>query len=217
MELGGKPIFAGYEPCMCDGAIRQRELAEKAEAERERREREQAKLKAYENAGISPRFLNASHPRAVECADAVHGGRNLYVFGEVGTMKTTLVSAVTKNLVDRKLSVRFTSMWRVLDAIKAGFNDNYDPLPAYQRVQVLVLDDLGKESPTDFALERLFALVDERYNNLLPTIVTTKYKPGMLLDRLAKNGDRDTAKDVISRLRQDCLMVELAGGDRRRG
>lgn len=217
IELIGKPVLVGYEPCMCAGAVRQRELEEEAEAERERREREDARLKSYEKAGISPRFISAEHPRARECADAVQGGRNLYVFGAVGTTKTTLVSAVSKTLVDRKLAVRFTSMWRVLDDIKAGFRDNSDPLPAYQRVQVLVLDDLGKESPTDFALERLFALVDERYNHLLPTIVTTQYKRSMLLERLAKHGDYEIAKAIVSRLQQDCLTVELNGKDRRLG
>lgn len=93
----------------------------------------------------------------------------------------------------------------------------YDPLPAYQSVHVLVLDDLGKESPTDFALERMFALVDERYNRLLPTVVTTQYRRSMLTDRLARRGDEETAKAIISRLRQGCMTVELKGGDRRLG
>lgn len=217
LQLNGHTVFAGYEPCVCEGAIRQRGLAEQAKREREQRELERAQRQAYETAGLSPRFINAQHPKAEECADAVHSGRNLYVFGDVGTLKTTLVSAVTRILVDRKLRVKLTSMWRLLGEIRAGFKDDYDPLPAYQSVQVLVLDDLGKESPTDFALERMFALVDERYNRLLPTVVTTQYRRSMLTDRLARRGDEETAKAIISRLRQGCMTVELKGGDRRLG
>lgn len=106
-------------------------------------------------------------------------------------------------------------MGRILDEIKAGFADDTDPLPTYAGVPMLMLDDLGKESPTDFALERLFALVDQRYSRMLPTLVTTQYAPQVLGHRLSKNGELDTAIAVVSRLRQNALMIELKGPDKR--
>ena len=114
------------------------------------------------------------------------------------------------------VGVKFSAMWKILDEIKAGFREGFDPLPKYQRAKVLVLDDFGKESPTDYALERMFALIDERSARMLPTAITTQYKPSMLIERLAKNGDEDTAIAIVSRLRQDCRSIELDGGDRRR-
>ena len=50
---------------------------------------------------------------------------------------------------------------------------------------------------------------------MLPTAVTTQYRPSQLIERLAKNGDHDTAIAIVSRLRQDCRVVEMTGGDRR--
>jgi hypothetical protein len=50
---------------------------------------------------------------------------------------------------------------------------------------------------------------------MLPTCVTTQYRPSELIARLAKNGDRDTAVAIVSRLRQRCRMVETSGPDRR--
>lgn len=217
LTLCNKPVFAGYEECWCEGAVRERAEYDRRERLREQQEAERLRLDAIRKAGIMPRFESAEHPLAQGCADDMSKGKNLYIYGEVGTLKTHLASATARILVAKGCNVKFSAMWKVLDAIKAGFRDNYDPLPAYQSCQFLVLDDFGKESPTDFALERMFALIDERSARMLPTAVTTQYKPGRLIERLAKNGDKDTAIAIVSRLRQDCRTVELDGGDRRLG
>lgn len=216
----GRKVFGGYFGCQCEGATKEREERKAREAEEDaridREARERALASNARKCGIMPRFENAEHPMAEALANAVMEGRNAYVFGKVGTGKTHLVSAAAYVLMRQGRKVLFTSMWRVLDAIKQGFSEDYDPMPKYQNAEVLILDDLGKESPTDFALERLFALVDERSARLLPTIVTTQYKPSELIQRLGKNGDADTAIAIVSRLRQDCERIELTGSDRRR-
>lgn len=216
----GRKVFGGYFGCQCEDATKEREERKAREAEEDaridREARERALASKARKCGIQPRFENAEHPMAEALANAVMEGRNAYVFGKVGTGKTHLVSAAAYVLMRQGRKVLFTSMWRVLDAIKQGFSEDYDPMPKYQNAEVLILDDLGKESPTDFALERLFALVDERSARLLPTIVTTQYKPSELIQRLGKNGDADTAIAIVSRLRQDCERIELTGSDRRR-
>ena len=214
--FGGRTIQCGFEECTCDAAIKEREALARLEAFAEQKERERRLAEAYRKAGIMPRYINAEHPMAPELADELERGRNLYIFGDVGTLKTHLASATARILVQHGKSVTCTAMWKVLDEIKAGFRDGFNPLPKYQRARILVLDDLGKESPTDYALERIFALVDERNARMLPTAITTQYKPSRLIERLAKNGDEDTAIAIVSRLRQDCRAIELEGGDRRR-
>lgn len=215
LELAGRRVFAGWEECGCAGARQARAAAEREEAERRRRDEERRQEQAIRRAGIMPRYERAEHPLAEGCADDMEHGRNLYLYGAVGTSKTYLASATARTLVLRGHRVRFTAMWKILDAIKRGFRDGGDPLPAYQAVDFLVLDDFGKESPTDFALERIFALVDERSSRMLTTCITTQYRPSALIRRLAKNGDEDTAFAIVSRLRQDCRTVELKGQDRR--
>lgn len=174
-------------------------------------------LELVRKAGVMPRYEHAEHPLAAQCVDDIKHGRNVYICGGVGTGKTYLASAVVRGLVETGTRVRFTSMGRVLDAIKDSFNGGGNPLPAIQNIKVLVLDDLGKETPTSFALERMFALVDERNARMLPTIVTTQYEPSKLINRLASHGDVETATAIVSRLRQDSRKVTLSGGDRRRG
>ena len=218
LELAGQPVFAGFEECQCACAKAARAEQARAEELQAEREAKQRLREAIRRAGIMPRFEDAEHPMAYELSSDLKQGRNVYIYGDVGTLKTHLASATVRELVIQGvMCVKFSAMWKVLDEIKAGFREGYDPLPKYQRARILVLDDFGKESPTDFALERMFALVDERSARLLPTCITTQYKPGRLIERLAKHGDLDTAKAIVSRLRQDCHSVELAGGDRRLG
>lgn len=215
LTLFGKEMFGGFEECQCPGAVAEREQEAREARAREREQAERERTRAIRRAGIRPRYEKLGHPLAQGCAEDMLRGRNVFVFGEVGTHKTTLASATARVLVERGEDVRFTAMWKVLDEIKEGFRGGTNPLPGYQRVRFLFLDDLGKESPTDYALERIFALVDERNACLLPTCVTTQYRPSRLIARLAKNGDADTAKAIVSRLRQDCRTVELTGPDGR--
>jgi DNA replication protein DnaC len=81
----------------------------------------------------------------------------------------------------------------------------------YEKVanaELLLLDDLGAANQTDWTEEITFRLIDRRYANCLPTIVTTNLPLSKLRVML---GDR-----VSSRLRQMCAMVSIEGDDRRR-
>lgn len=50
----------------------------------------------------------------------------------------------------------------------------------YSSVDLLVIDDLGKEKPTEWVLEKLFLIVNNRYNNYLPIVITTNYNRNQL-------------------------------------
>jgi DNA replication protein DnaC len=49
---------------------------------------------------------------------------------------------------------------------------------------VLILDDLGEESQTSWAEEKLFQLFNHRYNHRLPTVVTTNRLPEKIDQRI---------------------------------
>lgn len=214
LRLMGREVFGGFEECGCPGAIADRARQRSEEVRRDEAERQRAIDESAKMAGVQQRYIHAMHPRADEVAEAVSKGMNVYICGDVGSTKTTLASAAVLELLGTR-SVRMTSVVAMLDSIKAGFKDDYDPLPVYERAAVLVLDDLGKGQQTPYTLERLFVLMDYRSGNLLPTIVTTQYQPGKLIARMASQGDEETAKAIVSRLRQDCLTIRLTGPDRR--
>jgi DNA replication protein DnaC len=73
-------------------------------------------------------------------------------------------------------------------------------------VGLLVLDDLGAEAPTPWAAEKLYQLLNHRYNYRLPTVVTTNRDLDRLEGRLATR----------LRDRRLCQHVRLTAADYRR-
>lgn len=210
----GRDRFLGFEECDCTGAQLERKELANARREQERREREALREWEIETSGIPPRFREAKDAQAARYASTVMDGSNLYIYGNVGTGKTTLAAAVSIAIIDGwNVTLKFANMHDILADIR--YTKGYDPTYPYKDAEVLVLDDLGKENTTGFYLEQLFAIVDDRYNHMRQTIVTTQYKPSELIARLAEKGDHDTAQAIVSRLRENCLNVEIAGDDRR--
>ena len=214
-QLGTRRLFCGYEQCGCEGAVAEREViaareryeAEKAVAEKRRR--------GLVRAGVPERYLDLDHPMADELASAMEGGQWLYLWGDVGTRKTTCAAAVATRLHDRGKSPLMVPMYRVLDEIQRSFHDGGDPLKRYAESSYLLIDDLGKRRPTGFVLDSLFQLIDQRYSSMRPTLVTTQYRPSDLVRRLAEQGDPDTAKAIVSRLRGGARVGHFDGPDGR--
>lgn len=83
-----------------------------------------------------------------------------------------------------------------------------DPLEPLFRAPLLVLDDLGREKPSEWVLDRLYTLIGRRYNELKPTIVTSNYT----LDQLVARG----YGPMVSRLIEDAPAVRLSADDYRK-
>lgn len=214
----GEPLLVGWERCGCEGAVAERaardaaKAAEDAEASRRLWDARVAK------AGIKPRYAEASHPLASELAAEVMRGRSLYITGGNGTGKTHLASAVALAILrERKRPLMLTGIDLTL-ALQATYGTSGSEAEAMERLcgyDVLIIDDLGKEPPTDWALSRLFAVVNRRYEQLAPMVVTTNYTRGQLIERLGRKGDGDTAQALVSRLREMSRAVALDGPDMR--
>ncbi|MEW2578399.1 ATP-binding protein [Streptomyces syringium] len=78
----------------------------------------------------------------------------------------------------------------------------------YRDARLLLVDDIGAAKPSEFTEEINFRLINHRYENELPTLMTSNVEPRDMQDRL---GDR-----VTSRLAEMCQRVVIAGTDRRR-
>jgi DNA replication protein DnaC len=104
--------------------------------------------------------------------------RWLLLHGGYGCGKTHLAAAVGNARLAHGDEVLFMTAPDLLDHLRGAFgNDSqmsYDQ--TFERVKavgLLILDDLGVENPSPWALEKLFQLLNYRYNQKLPTIVTT--------------------------------------------
>lgn len=215
--LLGKCVFAGYEPCECDQALRA--CAAQAVASRQARmqDAEADLCRRLERAGVGVRFQKAASTQAKELALALSQGKNVFISGAVGSGKTHLACAVARELLADNLvrSVQFARCVSLFDEIKRSFNAGTDALAPYRTCGVLVLDDLGKQASTPWSLERLFDLVDDRYARCLPTITTSNYNPRDLIVHLACSRDMTVSQAIVSRLLSDCVHITTKHEDNR--
>ncbi|MXZ19572.1 MAG: AAA family ATPase [Caldilineaceae bacterium SB0665_bin_25] len=125
--------------------------------------------------------VNANLRRVREAAEAFAFSPSgwLILLGASGAGKTHLAAAISNTLRAGGLDdVMFVVVPDLLDYLRAAFNPQ-SPVPydrrfdELKRTPMLVLDDLGTESATPWAKEKLFQLLNFRYTALLPTVITS--------------------------------------------
>jgi DNA replication protein DnaC len=151
----------------------------------------------------------------VENLDArLQAGNGLWLSGDVGTGKTTLAMLVSSAAVEAGRSVAIYSLPRLLARIRRTYDadateDSY--LSFFERltsVDLLHIDDLGAEKRSDWVLEQLYAIVDERYESERAMVVTTNLDEAALEEQI---GPR-----TVSRLVEICGdPLTLFGKDQR--
>ncbi len=121
------------------------------------------------------RFAHA-YQAAREFADEPKGW--LVLSGPSGCGKTHLVSAIANQCIENDHPVFYITTPDLLDYLRSSFNPNSD-LPYdefFEQVRntpLLILDDLGAQSSTPWAKEKLEQLLNYRYNNQLPTVIVS--------------------------------------------
>lgn len=122
------------------------------------------------------------------------GGEGFLLTGKVGTGKTHLLRAVVEEMRRQRKRVLYTSVPFLLERLRDQRHDAptmSDVLHAHVHADVVVWDDLGAERPTEWTLDRLYLLLDARYEAEKPLIATTN----LLLAELEANlGARITSR-----------------------
>ena len=137
--------------------------------------------------------------------------KGVYLQGDVGRGKTLIASAIFNNYLGQG-RLRFVVVDDLIRRIKDGFNENrrFD-LDNYLEADLLVLDDLGAEKTTEFVEGELYNIINYRYTNKLPTIITSNIPWNELPDKYGMNGKR-----IASRISEMCGSFNLNGEDYRR-
>ena len=148
-------------------------------------------------------------------------GRNgLFITGPKGTGKTHLAAAIANQILREGTGVICMTMIDLLTAIKRTYEQQlrmagseYDILNTYTKVPLLIIDDVGKEPPTEWAVSKIYTIINARYEAYMPTIITTNYTDSELVRRLTpkETGDQTTADATIDRLREMCSAIVTTG------
>lgn len=135
-------------------------------------------------------------------------GMGLLFFGEVGRMKTTLACCVANEAIRQGMGVFFISMPELLDSmISMSKSRDSTELVRFEEkiknVTFLILDDFGAEYPKDWVLNKVDAIITNRYNNMKPVIITTNMLPDEIQERYVQR--------VFDRLRSTSKVIGTYG------
>jgi DNA replication protein DnaC len=162
---------------------------------------------------LDPMVLRQVRDFVADIEPNLAAGRGFWFYGDVGTGKTSLAMLISKAAIEAGRSVAIYSVPQLLADIKATYEDGsgssyLDLFRRLSRVDLLHLDDLGAEKRTEWVLEQLYSVVNERWQDQRSVVVTTNATDGELRDQV---GPR-----IVSRLSEMCVMVPIMGPDLRR-
>ena len=146
--------------------------------------------------------------------------KGLILVGNNGVGKTHLACSIANELIKNGIPIIYGTLINLLAELKNTY-DVYNNISEmkiiklYEKVDLLIIDDLGKEKPSEWGLEKLFTIINSRYESNLPVIITTNYDQNSLINRLSINGEIETAKSIISRLYEMCYLVKIEDRDHR--
>jgi DNA replication protein DnaC len=177
----GHPNFGKVRPCTCQ--IENLQMMRAAQL-REDSNTEILAGKTFDtflSEGVSPDpNIRATVRSAYErCrAFAEHPEKWLLLTGTYGCGKTHLAAAIANQCLALGKPVLFLNTPDLLDYLRetyapsttSTYSERFDEI---RTAPLLVLDDLGTESPTNWAIEKLYQILNYRYNARLPTVITT--------------------------------------------
>lgn len=222
------------EPCTCRIERRAERMLVQARVPRRYRD---CSLDSYETAHHT---AHASLKKALSMARRFSegfpvetAGKGLLLIGSSGLGKTHLSVSILKNLIaERGVSGVFWEHKELLDHLRSIYSNRTpgaeDKLLRFLTTcDILVLDDLGDITPSDWTWDTTSYILNSRYNENLSTIITTNLQnegpAGMrseVRDTFAERSSpaRETLGDRIgermrSRLQEMCVLVEMKGED----
>ena len=124
----------------------------------------------------------------------------LVFMGETGCGKTHLASAIVNYRYEMGKPALFVVVPDFLDHLRSAFNPDskisYDQLfESVKTAALLVLDDFGEQSTNPWVKEKLYQLINYRYNSRLPTVITTR----LSLDEIMAEVDSSISSRLIDR------------------
>jgi DNA replication protein DnaC len=130
--------------------------------------------------------IELAYNQARQFAQTLQGW--LFLEGTFGCGKTHLASAVANFAVELGVPTIFITVPDLLDNLRftwAGSDSTYESrFDQLRKVQLLIMDDFGTQNATAWAQEKLFQIINYRYTNQLPMVITTNNSLNEIEERI---------------------------------
>lgn len=212
-ELQGKILIPSIR-CKC-----QQEIFEQEEAKRKLYEK-QMEIEHLKTSGLQDKALydytfdkdSGINPEMTLARNYVANwdemkakSSGLLLWGDVGTGKSFFAGCIANALLEKRVPVLMTNFSQILNTLTGmHFEDRNQFIDSLNRYSLLIIDDLGIERNSEFALEQVFNVIDSRYRSKKPLIVTTN----LTLSEL--NNTTDIAhRRIYDRILERCVPVRI--------
>ena len=220
MSVVKRNFFQGYffPRCPCSCQIEEEQKKKAHQAQRERMER----IKRRRAHGLRDKSLqqyifdhdNGSNPvmekaRAyvLNWKEAFRNNTGLLLFGDVGTGKSFFAGCIANALIDHDVPVLMTSFPTILNHLTGVYpEERVEFINSLNEYDLLIIDDLGVERSTEFAMEQMFEVIDKRYRSGKPMIITTN----LTLNQMRNPPDLAHAR-IYERILERCAPILFSG------
>lgn len=132
--------------------------------------------------------------------------QGLLFYGGVGTGKTFAAACIANHLLNQRIPVIMTSFVKLLESMQGFSEDDSALIARLNRAKLLIIDDLGAERSTNYALEKVYDIVDSRYRAKLPIILTTN----LSMTELKESTDIRYTR-IYDRIFEMCYPMQFKG------
>lgn len=214
------PLHTGYTaprcicPCQKETDRKRAEEAAKLERmERIRRRKAQGLQDRYlhdytfvNDNGQNP-LMNKARAYVEHWHEAYKKNIGLLLFGDVGTGKSFFAGCIANALLDMDVPVLMTNFPTILNKLAGLYSeDRAEFIGSLGEYDLLIIDDLGAERSTEYAMEQIFNVVDSRYRSRKPMIITTNLR----LEEMKKPPELAHAR-IYDRILERCAPILFAG------
>ncbi len=177
----GHPEFGRVVVCDCRSGEQRARLQEKLFSQSRLDQLKGLSFETFKPTGrigtsaIEQKSIEDAFSRSKHFASTLDGW--LLLQGGIGVGKTHLAAAIANQAVTAGVPTLFLTVPDLLDELRASYGDGEVTFPErFEQVRsapLIVLDDFGSQHATEWAQEKLFQILNHRYVNRLPVVLTT--------------------------------------------
>ena len=209
-------------PCLCRCKNDEYEQERKAEKEIQRQIKiNQLRINSLQDKSLlSCEFAKAEMTKQLEAVmryankweEMLKRNIGLLLWGNTGTGKTFAAGCVANELISKGVPVLMTSFPKLLMGITGqAWESKEDYIKSLSAYKLLIIDDLGVERESSFAMEQVYNVIDDRYKLNLPLIITTN----LTIDEI-RNAKNIDCQRIYDRILEMCIPINFAGESKRK-
>ena len=136
----------------------------------------------------------------------------LILYGGVGTGKSFMAAAIANRVIDHGFTALQTDIGSIATVMESSFEKRQRNLARILGYDLLVVDDIGAQRSTEYMMQHVYSIIDGRYRQGKPMVITTNLDFEGLSGGLASG----PWGRVFDRISEVCYPVEFTGKSRRR-